>query len=362
MTDVLVCCGVGGTGKTTTAAALAVASAIAGQRTVVLTIDPARRLAAALGVELGNDPTPVTALSEQVPDAAELSGLMLDRRGTWDAIIHRYASSPEKAERLIANPYYQSVATRLTGSHEYMAVEKLYELVSSGAYDRVILDTPPAQHVVDFFEAPERIHTLLDRGAVSALLKPRSGLVGAATRKALALVERIAGDQVMAGITEFFDLFSELSDGLRARSAAVRDLLGSERTQFLLVTDASAPERSDVLGFLDELRDREMAFMGFLVNRTAAPADIQPPITEGDLVRPASIEPEAWSAWVESLLVVPDVARQRARIHRENARRLADRAPGSAVWLVPEVPGGVHAVDALIRLADALPPNPPSTL
>ncbi|MCB9694107.1 MAG: AAA family ATPase [Alphaproteobacteria bacterium] len=359
MTSVMVCCGVGGTGKTTTAAALAVAHAMAGKRTVVLTIDPARRLATALGVELGNDPVPIAGLP---PEAAPLAGLMLDRKGTWDALVRRYARDDAHAARLLANPYYQSVATRLTGSHEYMAIEKLHELVESGAWDLVVLDTPPAQHVVDFFEAPERIEALLDKGAVSALLRPRSGLVGAATRRALALVERLAGDQVMAGITEFFELFGELSVGLQSRSAAVAELLRSDATRFLLVTDAGAPERSDALGFLEELHRRRMRFHGFLVNRTAPRASFARPLGATDLVRPPGLTDAAWADWERALLEVPRLAAERARAHRENARALRDRAPDAAIWLVPEVPGGVRTLEGLVGLAGSLPPAPPTAL
>lgn len=362
MTEVLVCCGVGGTGKTTTAAALAAAHAARGKRTVVLTIDPAKRLASALGVTLGNDPTPIQGLEALVgPRAAELAGLMLDRKGTWDTLIRRHARDPAHAARLLANRYYRSVATRLTGSHEYMAVEKLYDLVHGGDWDLVVLDTPPTQHVVEFFEAPERIDALLDRGAVASVLRPRGGLVGAATRGALSTIQRLAGDQVMTGITEFFELFGELSDGLRARSAAVSKLLRSPSTRFLLVTDAAAPERSDALGFLAELERREMHFAGFLLNRAAPRATFTRPLRAEDLQCPDGFEGD-WSAWCAALLHVPEVAGERARAHRKNARALHQRAPRSPIWLIPEVPGGVQSLGGLLQLADALPPAPPTAL
>ncbi len=353
-TRVIVCCGVGGTGKTTTAAALGVAHARAGLRTVVLTIDPARRLADALGVELGNEPVPIPGID------GTLAAMMLDRKGTWDAVIRRFADSPEHAEELLANRYYRAVATRLTGSHEYMAVEKLYELVSSGDWDLVVLDTPPAQHVLDFFRAPDRVRTLLERGVVAALLKPRSGFVGAAARRALSVVDRLAGAEVMAGIREFFELASGLSDSLRDRSASVAELLASDRTQYLLVTDANAPERSDVLGFLDELKERGMQFAGFLVNRTAADPRFDAPITAERLPRPDGFEPSQWAIWEASLLSIPTSARDRAAQHRDNIERLVKSTGGAPVWRVPEVPGGIRTIDGLRGLGPHLPPNPPS--
>lgn len=361
-TSVLVCCGVGGTGKTTTAAALGVAHAALGLRTVVLTIDPARRLAEALGVELGHDPTRIHGLQTSDGRPAVLAAMMLDRKGTWDALVRRYAEDEQQAERLLQNRYYRAVATRLTGSHEYMAIEKLYELVSSGSWDLVVLDTPPAQHVLDFFEAPERIRGLLDNGAVAALLRPRSGFVGVAARQALRVVERVAGEDVMQGITEFFDLFGGLSAGLRERSAAVAELLRSERTRYLLVADASAPERSDVLGFLGELRERGMRFAGFLLNRAAPPVGPASSLRPEDLQRPQGMDDATWERWSEALLGVPPIADARARRHRESASQLAQRAEGAPLWLIPEVAGGIHDLEALRALAPSLPPAPPTLL
>lgn len=352
-TRVVVCCGVGGTGKTTTAAALGVAHARAGFRTVVLTIDPARRLADALGVELGNEPVPIPGAT------GTLSAMMLDRKGTWDGVVKRFARDETQARALLANRYYRAVATRLTGSHEYMAVEKLHELVNSGDWDLVVLDTPPAQHVLDFFRAPDRVRTLLEHGVVTALLKPRSGLVGGATRRALGVVRGVAGDEVLTGITEFFELVAGLSDALRQRSAEVAALLASERTRYLLVADASAPERSDVLGFLDELRARGMHFAGFLVNRTAPTARFDRPLRADDLPRPEGLSDEAWSAWTQALLMIPEAAALRARTHRENARKLAASTQNAPVWMVPEIPGGITTLAGLETLVPHLPPNPP---
>ncbi|MBT3219876.1 MAG: ArsA family ATPase, partial [Proteobacteria bacterium] len=138
MTRVLVCCGVGGVGKTTIAAALGVGLARAGEKVVVLTIDPAQRLADALGLErLGNSPTKVSI------KGGELDAMMLDRKATWDEVIRRFSSDEQKAERLLTNRYYKAVSERLTGSHEYMAIEKLYELVETDRWDVVVVDTPP---------------------------------------------------------------------------------------------------------------------------------------------------------------------------------------------------------------------------
>ncbi|MBW2256182.1 MAG: ArsA family ATPase, partial [Deltaproteobacteria bacterium] len=221
-TEVLVCCGVGGVGKTTAAAALAIGHALSGRSVVVLTIDPARRLADALSVELGNDPRPVSLseLGHQGPGT--LDGLMLDRKATFDSVVTRFSPSEESTERLLANRYYRAVSERLGGSHEYMAMEKLYDLVTDGRWDLVVVDTPPTQHALDFFRAPERVHRVFDRSVLPALIQPGKGLIAATTRRVGRVVRHLAGDRVLEDIAEFFNLFSDYAAGFRSRSKAVR--------------------------------------------------------------------------------------------------------------------------------------------
>jgi anion-transporting ArsA/GET3 family ATPase len=355
VTEVVVCCGVGGTGKTTTAAALGVAAALAGRRAVVLTIDPARRLADALG--LASLPNQATEVS--VPGAeGTLHALMLDRKGTWDAVIRRFAATPDDATRLLDNRYYRAVSTRLTGSHEYMAIEKLYELVHTDRWDLVIVDTPPARHVLDFFRAPDRVARLLDRSVLGVLTEPGRGLLGGATRAAIGVGERVAGDAVMSDIADFFRLFQGLSSGFRARAAATSRLLRSPRTRYYLVTHASAPERNDILGFLATLRGEGMQFAGFLVNRTAQRVEVD----ERDLPDAvAGVDAATWSQWRTALRALPSTRRRRREAHLTAARKLVDAAGGSPAWLVPELDQSPRDVKSLAQLARFLPPNPPST-
>jgi anion-transporting ArsA/GET3 family ATPase len=356
VTDIIVCCGVGGTGKTTTAAALGVASALAGHRTVVLTIDPARRLANALGLDhLGNEPTPVHVPGADLP----LHALMLDRKGTWDNVVRRFSATSDHAERLLANRYYRTVSTRLTGSHEYMAIEKLYELVESGEWEKVIVDTPPARHVLDFFKAPDRVARVFDQSVLGVFTQPSRGLFAGATRRAVEVIERIAGEFVMGDISEFFKLFADLSQGFRSRAAATATLLRSRQTRYFLVVNANAPERNDVLGFLGTLRSEGMHFAGFLVNRTARrlalPAGGLPDRIDG-------LEPEAWSSWRDALTALPERHKAQRAAHLEHARALVSAAGGAPAWLVPQLEGGVRDAADLARLARHLPPHPPATL
>jgi anion-transporting ArsA/GET3 family ATPase len=356
-TRVAVCCGVGGTGKTTISAALAVSLASSGEKVAVLTIDPARRLADALGVgALDNVPRRVPLPG----GTGSLHAMMLDRKGTWDEVITRRAS-PETAERLLRNPYYRAVSTRLSGSHEYMAVEKLHELVTAGRFDRIVVDTPPTQHVVDFFRAPDRVRGILDQSMLRLLLDP-TGLRGTAARGALSIVGRLAGDRVLGEIREFFELISDLSTGFRERSEAVSALLRSPDTAYWLVSDANAPERNDLLGFLAELREREMAFAGFLVNRVVWPPAGPFPPREA-LRAMAEAQPGDQAAWelvVEALVRLPEAGRARAERQAEAIAALVRGAGGAPAWRIPEVPGGVRSIEGLAALGASLPPNPPA--
>lgn len=348
-TRVTICCGVGGTGKTTTSAALALAHAIAGERVVVLTIDPARRLADALGIgQLDNLPRRVPLEGA----TGTLDALMLDRTATWDEVVRRRAR-PETAARLLENRYYRAVSTRLTGSHEYMAVEKLHALATDGGYDHVVVDTPPTQHVVDFFRAPDRVRGILDRSMLKLLIDPGSSLRGIAARGALSIVERLAGDRVMSEIREFFSLIGEMSSGFRERSEDVAQLLRSGQTTYWLVTEADAPERNDLLGFLGELRERGMRFGGFLMNRVQpeVPLDMPP----ADRLESALAGlPRAEEA-LRALHHLPEEARTRANGHRRAARRLCDEGQ-APVWTVPELAGGVRSLEGLRALTPHLPP------
>lgn len=344
MSRVIVCCGTGGVGKTTTSAALAVSLAMRGERAVVLTIDPARRLADALGVELSNDPRPVA-----LDGAGTLHALMLDRKATWDGIVRRFAPNEEAAERLLENSYYRAVSTRLGGSHEYMAMEKLYELVESERWDVVVVDTPPTQHALDFFRAPDRVHRVFDRKVLGMLVEPGKGLFNAATRRVVQIIHRLAGERVIGDIAEFFRLISGLSAGFRQRSQAVAELLASEQTQYWLVTQASAPARADAVAFLEEMEARKLVLSGFLVNRvTAAPGDVV-------ARRPMQMSETEWAAWKPALDALVAAKAREAERHQAGLAQLATTAHGAAVHPLPDLGSAIADLEGLQRLASHLP-------
>ena len=355
---VIVCCGTGGVGKTTLSAALAVGYAVAGHRTVVLTIDPARRLADALAINaLDNHPREVD-LSRISPDAAVLHALMLDRKATWDEAVRRFAPDPDLAESLLANRYYQAVSTRLTGSHEYMAVEKLYELAESDRWDVIVVDTLPAQHALDFFKAPERVRRLLDQRAIGALLNSdgSSGLIGIATRRVASLIRRLAGESVMADLTSFFGLFASLSGGFSDRAQQVDTLLHGEATTYVLVAAASAATHEPSLDFVNALRERGLDLNAVFLNRVVPSAELSRPVSSEWLPGPPQgVTAEAWSSQLAALGTLVDRYERVANHHSEIAQAL-HTATGAPVYPVPQFPDGVRSLERLAALAQALPP------
>lgn len=346
--EVRIICGVGGVGKTTLSAAMAVSAAVRGRRVVVLTIDPARRLADALGVALGHEPRPIPL----GPDAGSgsLHAAMLDRKAMFDQVIQRYAPSDDLARRLLANRYYDAVSTRLAGSQEYMATEKLFELVSDGRWDLVLLDTPPSQHALDFLLAPDRIRGLLTQRALRALFEP-PGWLGFATRRVVELVRRIAGDQVIADLVEFFDLFGGLAEGFRERGRRVGELLASEHTRFYLIASTRTPEVEGPLAFAAALRERGARLTGIVVNRVSEPPpDVNVASELGPA--PAGVDAAAW----RDIGVVLEGALARAGAHHQQEAALLHRMrqEGLPVWTVPETDAPT-TLDDLARLSPYLP-------
>lgn len=354
MTRVIVCCGVGGVGKTTAAAALAVAHALAGQRTVVLTIDPARRLADALGIAaLGNDAVPVDLTS--IGATGTLHALMLDRKSTFDELVRRHTADTDTAERLLANPYYVAASTRLTGSHEYMATVKLEELVTDGRWDVVVVDTPPAQHAVEFFHAPERMVRLFDSSTLGALAGG-GGLLGVATRQVGRVLERIAGQATIRDISEFFRLTGGMAGALRERSARVEAVLHSEQTALYLVTPPRIDSVGDVSAFAEVLRVERLRLAGLIANRVVLAPRLAAPISRERLPAcPEDVGPAEWNTLSDALVALPPRVEALAREQTEACSILSSAADGAPVAVLPEIPGGVRTLEALARLAPFLP-------
>jgi anion-transporting ArsA/GET3 family ATPase len=266
--SVIVCCGSGGVGKTTVSATFALAAARAGRRSCVVTVDPARRLADALGVEsLPNTP------SEVAGDwPGHLHALMLDSKGTFDDLVERYARTPEQAEAILSNRLYQNLAGALSGTQEYMAMEKLYELVQSGEFDVVVVDTPPTRNALDLLDAPRRLTRFLENRLFRALLVPtRMSLraVSMATQALLRTISKVAGAEIVQDAVGFFQAFEGMEDGFRSRASAVHELLADPATAYVLVTSARPDAIAEAGFFAEKLAERDVSVAALVVNRIA---------------------------------------------------------------------------------------------
>lgn len=278
--QVVIACGPGGVGKTTTAAALGTALAHGDDcRVLVLTVDPARRLADALGLgHLGNEAcrVPLEAVGGTAPPKGELWAAMLDTKQSWDALVERHAPDAESAARILANPLYRNITGRFAGSHEYIAMERLYELHAEGRYDLVVVDTPPSRDALDFLDAPERMADFFGSRLLRWLVAPsRSRLVELASRPFYQVADRVLGTQFLEDVGEFFLLFQAMYDGFVARARGVSALLRDRATTFMVVTTLEHAPAQEALRLAEELARRGLE-LGLVVANKALP-----PLFEG---------------------------------------------------------------------------------
>jgi anion-transporting ArsA/GET3 family ATPase len=264
--SIVVCSGSGGVGKTTTAAALGLAAADLGRRACVVTIDPARRLANALGADhVANEPSPIAG-----DWPGRLDAVMLDAAGTLDELVRRYSASPEQAERIMRNRIYRNLATALSGTQEYMATEKLFELHESGEYDLVVVDTPPTRHALDFLDAPGRLTGFLDNRIFRLLVTPGRAYLKAvsyATQVLLRTIAKVAGSEIVDDTIAFFQAFDGLEIGFRERAGRVQELLASETTAFVLVVSPRRDSIEEAHFFAGKLRGTGHGVDALVVNR-----------------------------------------------------------------------------------------------
>jgi anion-transporting ArsA/GET3 family ATPase len=271
--EIVVACGPGGVGKTTTAAAAAVMAAVRhGSKVLVLTVDPAKRLANALGLDgIGNT-------EHRVPDEAfraaglkprgELWAAMLDTKESWDALIRRHAPDRQTRDEILANPLYQNISGRFVQSHDYIAMERLYEIHSESDYDLIVVDTPPTRNALDFLDAPQRMADFFSSRLLRWLIVPyRSRLVNAATKPFYSIADRILGTEFLADISEFFILFQSMYDGFVERSEAVGRLLSDRRTTFIVVSTLEAVPLREAEFFAEQLTSRHLHLGAIVLNK-----------------------------------------------------------------------------------------------
>ena len=335
--EVIVCCGTGGVGKTTTAAALGLQAARLGRRAVVVTIDPAKRLADALGVPGGLDNDP---LRLPIEADGELWALMLDTATTFDGLVTTYAASPQQAQRILSNAFYRNIASSFSGTQDYMAAERLHALHADDRFDVVIVDTPPTRNALDFLDAPGVITRFLDHPLFRLLMMPtRRGLrvLNLAAQPILRSIGKVVGGEVLTDAVAFFQAFDGMETGFRRRADDVIVLLHSEVTRFVLI----ASPRRDTIGeaafFADRLKAARLAVTTLIVNRATPSFGDLPP------QRPRRADRAALYDNLADLIAA-------AAAERCNLAGLLDElgleADGGSVW-VPLLPTDVHDLDGL---------------
>jgi anion-transporting ArsA/GET3 family ATPase len=340
---IIVVCGSGGVGKTTVAAAVAVSQARAGRRTVVMTVDPARRLVSALGLPRA----PGEERTVRLADGVRLDAIMLDTKRTFDELVARYAGSDERRERIMANGFYRRMADSLTGTHEYMAMERLYELATDTERDweAIVVDTPPTRSALSFLDAPKRMLDFLGGRMFRWLLWPyrragRAGLRGAnlGARALAATVGRIAGADLLRDTAEFLGAFEGMYEGFRQRAQRVQALMGEEQTGFVVVAAPDRGSLDEAAHFVDRLSESRMHLAGVVVNRwRQAPAvDVDPEIAER--LRAGSPEQRAAAACLD----VAGRLRGLERRGEEAVTAFRRQHPRTALASVPELPLDVH--------------------
>ncbi len=272
--EIAIFCGSGGVGKTTTAAAAAAMAAVKlGGKVLVLTVDPAKRLANALGLEgFGNTearvPTSAFRAAGQPHPRGELWAAMLDTKQSWDNLVRRHAPDATIAARILENPLYQNISGKFVQSHEYIAMERLYELHVEGNYDLIVVDTPPTRNALDFIEAPERMAEFFSSRFLRLLIVPyRSRLVNVASRPFYQVADRILGSQFLQDIAEFFILFQTMYAGFVERSRAVARLLRDKRTTFVVVTTLEAAPAHEAEFFIDVLTAKKFHLDALVLNK-----------------------------------------------------------------------------------------------
>lgn len=349
----LVCVGAGGVGKTTTAASLALAGALSGRRVLVLTIDPARRLANSLGLsEFGN-----TEVRIQLPIEVngELWAMMLDPPSTLDDVIRRVAKDEATQKAIFANKIYQNIAGSFSGSQEYMATERLYDVHTSDRYDLIVLDTPPVKNALDFLESPGRIARFLDRQIMRWFLTPYEEekvfgrLLMGTSAVVYRLLSHIFGKEFLDELSVFFTLFRDLYDGFRERHETVGRLFSASTTHFLVVSSPTDPAVEVAKFFLQELRARQFNLAGVVVNQVHRATQVVPDVDRllGSTSR--TLNPQV----SPRLLARLGAAHRRLReVAQMDALRVEElrRAAGASVTEVPRMRDEVHDIRGLLTL------------
>ncbi len=352
--DVVVCCGSGGVGKTTIAAVIGIEAARRGRRAVVVTIDPARRLADALGLPEGLSGEPQQVHLDEFGGDGGLWAMMLDTPAMFERVVRANATDAAQADRIVSNRFYLNIAGALSGTQEYMASEALHELHGDDRFDLVVVDTPPSRNALDFLEAPGVLSRFLDHRAFKLLMAPtRTGMkfVSVATQPLLKAIGRVVGSDVLADAVAFFQAFAGMDVGFRERAEAVTALLRDDRTRFVLVSSPQRDTLVEAAWFADQLAQQGFAVAAAVVNR------LHPTFGTGS-VADARRRSEAAAERVDHDLAaiwanLADL-RSIAAAERAELAPLIERVGADAIVEVPLLPEDVHDVTALELLGTHL--------
>ena len=361
--EIIVCAGAGGVGKTTTAAAIALRAALEGKKAAVLTIDPAKRLASSLGLkELSNDPVKVSTrkfTAANLEPEGELYAMMLDTKTTFDRVVTQYAPSPEQAERIIANRFYKNISGTLSGTQEYMAMEKLYELHADGGFDLIVIDTPPTRNALDFLDAPRRMTDFFESRVLRWFLIPYMKAGGGVFRVAnvaatafLRVVTKIVGAEVLQDTAEFFGNLEGMYDGFKQRARDVAALLKSDATSFVVVTSPAADAVAEATFFAARLNESGLPFGALVVNR------VHPTMGDEIDVKPrqlAKLETGGDTARLLAKLLENHQAFMRVvHLEEENLGALARKIPRHRWARVPYLEREAVDFPGLVEISDQL--------
>jgi anion-transporting ArsA/GET3 family ATPase len=350
---ICVCAGSGGVGKTTTSAAIALGMAAQGHRVAVVTIDPAQRLANALGVEeLPNEPhrvEPRRLAAAGLEIEGELWAMMLDPKRTFDELIDRIAPDPARAEEIKANRVYRELSSAVSGSQEFTAVAKLYDLDQEHEFDLLVLDTPPSRNALDFLEAPQRLSSFFEGSTLRALVRPAGRgmrVLGRSATPLLAGLRRVTGVDLLTDLGTFFGLLGDMTNDLNLRAQQVEELLRAETSAFVLVTSAEREPIEEAIWFHRTLEHGGLPFAGVIVNRVhhdllggSEPEDVRPALRR-------TLGADLASRVAENLRDYHLLARR----DDLNVDRLAAALGDEPLLVVPQLDEDVHDLEGLLRM------------
>jgi anion-transporting ArsA/GET3 family ATPase len=350
---VCICAGSGGVGKTTTSAAIALGMAARGAKVAVVTIDPANRLADALGIDGLDNELHQVVLGPHAPPGPETGGelwaMMLDPKRTFDDLIDRLAPDPERAAEIKENRVYRELSSAVSGSQEFTAMAKLYELDQQGNFDLLVLDTPPSRNALDFLEAPRRLNSFLEGRMMNAFVRPTGlgvRMLGLGTAPLLAALRRVTGVDLVSDLGRFFGLLSGMTQDFSQRAEGVQQLLGASSTAFLLVTSPEREPIDEAIWFHQTIEREGFPLAGVVINRVhhdllgeSETAEVKRGLTR---ILGAELAQKVAVNFVDYHLL--------ARRDDENISRLAEALGGQPLLLVPQLEEDVHDLSGLLSM------------